>query len=179
MAVEPGRGKPAEPAHGAVPVYGALTSDRIARMRAGDADRERATDVLKAAFAEGRLTKDEYDQRVAHACASRTYGELAAITDDLPVGPLGALALGQVMVPQRPPMNRRAIAALVCGLLPTPVTSVLAISLATGARQEIKKTGERGMAAADAGFALGLFFSVVMAIWFFAVLLAMAAAGGG
>jgi hypothetical protein len=148
-------------------------------MRAADADRERATDVLRAAFAEGRLTKDEYDQRVALACASRTYGELAAITDDLPVGPLGALALGQVLVPQRPPMNGRAIASLICGLLPTPITSVLAISLATSARQEIKATGERGMAAADAGLALGLFFSVAMAIWFVALLLVMAASGGG
>ena len=30
-------------------------------MLAGNADRERAGDVLRAAFAEGRLTKDEYD----------------------------------------------------------------------------------------------------------------------
>jgi Domain of unknown function (DUF1707) len=42
--------------------------------------------VLKAAFAEGRLTRDEYDERPAQACASRTYGELAAITDNLPAG---------------------------------------------------------------------------------------------
>ncbi len=30
-------------------------------LRASDADRERAVDVLKAAFAEGRLTQDEFE----------------------------------------------------------------------------------------------------------------------
>lgn len=38
-------------------------------LRASTADRERAVDVLKAGFAEGRLTKDEYDDRVSQAGA--------------------------------------------------------------------------------------------------------------
>ncbi len=37
---------------------------------AANADRERAIDVLKAGFAEGRLTKAEYDDRVARVYAS-------------------------------------------------------------------------------------------------------------
>jgi len=60
-------------------------------LRAGHADRERAIDVLKAAFAEGRLDQDEYTERVGQVHAARTYSELAALTSDLPVGPLGAL----------------------------------------------------------------------------------------
>ncbi|MGH3419203.1 MAG: DUF1707 SHOCT-like domain-containing protein, partial [Streptosporangiaceae bacterium] len=42
-------------------------------MRAASADRERAVDVLKAGFAEGRLTQDEYNERMNRAYASRTY----------------------------------------------------------------------------------------------------------
>jgi Domain of unknown function (DUF1707) len=61
------------------------------QMRCSTADRERAIDVLKAAFAEGRLDMDEYADRVGKAHASRTYGDLAALTADLPVGPLGTL----------------------------------------------------------------------------------------
>ncbi len=55
-------------------------------MRASHADRERVIDTLKAAFVQGRLTKDELDQRVGQAFASKTYAELAALSADLPAG---------------------------------------------------------------------------------------------
>ena len=60
-------------------------------MRAASADRERAVDVLKAGFTEGRLTQDEYNERIGRAYAARTYGELAAITADLPAGAMPAV----------------------------------------------------------------------------------------
>ncbi len=53
-------------------------------MRASDADRERVADALQRHTAEGRLTLDEFDQRSASAYAARTFGELDAITADLP-----------------------------------------------------------------------------------------------
>ena len=46
--------------------------------------------MLKAAFVQGRLTKDEFDQRVGQTFASRTCGELAALTADLPAGLVAA-----------------------------------------------------------------------------------------
>ena len=55
-------------------------------LRASHADRERVIGTLKAAFIQGRLTKDELDLRVGQTLASRTYAELAAVTDDLPAG---------------------------------------------------------------------------------------------
>jgi hypothetical protein len=55
-------------------------------LRASHADREHVINVLKAAFVQGRLTKDELKARVDQAFASRTYAELAAITADLPTG---------------------------------------------------------------------------------------------
>lgn len=55
------------------------------RLRASDADREQVIDVVKAAFVDGRVTKDELDARISQTLLSRTYGELAVVTSDLPV----------------------------------------------------------------------------------------------
>jgi hypothetical protein len=60
------------------------------QLRTSRADREQAVDVLKAAFVEGRLTKDEFDLRVGQALASRTYAGLAALTADIPGSVAGA-----------------------------------------------------------------------------------------
>ena len=59
------------------------------RLRASDADRERVIDALKAAFVQGRLTRDELDVRAGRALASRTCAELTAITADIPAAPAG------------------------------------------------------------------------------------------
>jgi hypothetical protein len=53
-------------------------------LRASDADRERVAHTLQTALSEGRLTVDEFDERIGTVYAARTYGELAAVTDDLP-----------------------------------------------------------------------------------------------
>ena len=55
---------------------------------AGTADRHRTVNVLRAGFAEGRLTQDEYDERAGLALAARTYQELAELVTDLPAGPM-------------------------------------------------------------------------------------------
>ncbi|MGH3196553.1 MAG: DUF1707 SHOCT-like domain-containing protein [Streptosporangiaceae bacterium] len=53
---------------------------------ASQADREQVFEALKAAFVQGRLTKDEFDQRLGQALA--TYAELDALTADIPAGPI-------------------------------------------------------------------------------------------
>jgi hypothetical protein len=55
------------------------------QLRASHADRERVIDLLKTAFVQGRLTRDELVARVGQALASRTHAELAALTTDIPV----------------------------------------------------------------------------------------------
>jgi len=40
--------------------------------------------TLKAAFVQGMLDRDEFDQRVDRAFAARTHADLAAVTADLP-----------------------------------------------------------------------------------------------
>jgi hypothetical protein len=54
-------------------------------LRASHADREQTIDALKAAFVQGRLTKDEFDARVGQTLTSRTYADLATVTAGLPV----------------------------------------------------------------------------------------------
>ena len=61
------------------------------RLRASDADREQVLEFLKTAFVQGRLTMDELDARAGQALVSRTYGELAALTADIPSGPVRVL----------------------------------------------------------------------------------------
>src|SRR5229473_2635485 len=80
-------------------------------MRSSQADRERAIDVLKAAFAEGRLDQDEYTERVDRVYASRTYADLAMLTGDLPAGPLGTLAPRTVSLPERLPPPSTPVSA--------------------------------------------------------------------
>jgi hypothetical protein len=43
--------------------------------------------VLTGAAGDGRLTPEELEERVAAALTARTYGELAALTSDLPAVP--------------------------------------------------------------------------------------------
>ena len=59
-------------------------------LRASHADREQAIDAVRAAFVQGRLTKDELDARVDQVYASRTYAELAEVTADIPAQVTGA-----------------------------------------------------------------------------------------
>ncbi|MBX6382415.1 MAG: DUF1707 domain-containing protein [Microbispora sp.] len=53
-------------------------------MRASDGDRDRVAAALREHMAEGRLTVDEFNERLEQVYQSRTYGELAKITSDLP-----------------------------------------------------------------------------------------------
>ena len=57
------------------------------RMRAGDAERHAVVEQLGTHFAQGRLTVDEFDERVVRAHASVYLDELPALTADLPRAP--------------------------------------------------------------------------------------------
>ncbi len=54
------------------------------RLRASDADRERAAGVLNAALAEGRLSVAEHSERLDAVYEAKTHAEIAPLVDDLP-----------------------------------------------------------------------------------------------
>jgi hypothetical protein len=62
------------------------------RMRASDADREKVAGILRDAYAEGRLTHSEYDERLTEVYQAMTYGDLIPVMRELPVPP-GTLAV--------------------------------------------------------------------------------------
>ncbi|GAA0386844.1 hypothetical protein Acor_25560 [Acrocarpospora corrugata] len=60
-------------------------------MRASDGDRERVAAALREHMVEGRLDVDEFNERLEQVYKSRTYGELAVVTSDLPATDLHTL----------------------------------------------------------------------------------------
>jgi hypothetical protein len=71
------------------------------RLRASDADRDRAASVLNEALAEGRLTAEEHSERLDSIYAAKTQADLVPVLDDLPVPAGGALAPAPGTGPER------------------------------------------------------------------------------
>jgi hypothetical protein len=93
-------------------------------LRASHADRDQTIEVLKAAFVQGRLTKDEFDARIGQTLASRTYTELATVTADLPAGP--------AVAPSPKPTRRRVGNAARWGTSGLVTPAILAAGFALG-----------------------------------------------
>jgi len=132
------------------PAYGA--GMERAQLLASTTDRDRALEFLKAAFAEGRLSAEEYEARMSKALDARTYADLDALTVDLP----GA----RPAAPPRPPgTNALAIVALICGIAQfcgfLLLGTIPAVVCGHLARRQIRRTGEQGAGLAMAGLVLG------------------------
>ncbi|MEU1284307.1 DUF1707 and DUF4190 domain-containing protein [Kitasatospora sp. NPDC005856] len=133
-----------------------------AAMRAGHADRDRTLDVLKAAFAEGRLSVQEYEQRHEAVAASQTYGQLAALVADLPSGPMTAppavvatpvpATFMAVPPPRARPTNVLAVVSLVASLVGLSAPAVVVGHIA---RSEIRRRDMDGDWAAVLGLVVG------------------------
>jgi len=116
-------------------------------LRACHADREQVIGVLKAAFVQGRLGKDELNARAGQALAARTYGDLATLTADLPAG------LAAVEPPYQPDRARaprpvRTAAWLMClGAVLTLADAATVLMTLPGVRsaavQDVDFTGGR------------------------------------
>jgi len=68
----------------------------VPAVRASDAERERTVVRLREASAEGRLTLEEFIERMTNAYEARTHGELEVLTHDLP-------SVGGISVSRRRP----------------------------------------------------------------------------
>ncbi|MFE0249552.1 DUF1707 and DUF4190 domain-containing protein [Streptomyces sp. NPDC059010] len=156
-------------------------------MLASHADRERAVDVLRAGFGEGRLEQPEFEKRVAQAYAARTVGELALLVADLPQGPVPQPApvtpVPRTFLPvSRPQTNGKAIGSAVCGVLclvSFGLTGIPAVVLGHSARSEIRRTGEGGDALAMTGLVLGWLSTAAWAVLLTLMVVAAAVSGSG
>jgi len=59
-------------------------------LRASHEDRDRVVELLRVAAGDGRLTAEELDERLEVALSARTFGELSALTADLPAAAAAA-----------------------------------------------------------------------------------------
>ena len=65
-------------------------------LRASDADRDQVATLLSTAYAEGRLSRAEHDERIDQLMAAKTFDDLLPITQDLViVGPPAPVATPQ------------------------------------------------------------------------------------
>jgi hypothetical protein len=80
-----------------------MTDDALPDLRASDADRERVSEILRDALAEGRLDMAEFEERLDATYQARTYGELAPITRDLPAAGVTAPAVSLTKDPAAGP----------------------------------------------------------------------------
>jgi Domain of unknown function (DUF4190)/Domain of unknown function (DUF1707) len=176
------------PPYGQVPPYGQIPYGQLPYGQPGavhpgmltaTADRERTMDVLKAAYGEGRITKEEFELRAGRAMNARTYAQLAAVVADLPAGPhLGVMPYQPGYYPAiNTPTSGLAIGALVCGILEIftlGFAAIPAVILGHLARTQIRQTGERGEGMAIAGLVLGY---LGIGIWIL-IAITIAARGG-
>jgi hypothetical protein len=99
------------------------------RMRASDADREAVTARLRDHYAEGRLTRDELDERIATALNAKTLGDLRPVLADLPEPrPLAPQRVPLATAPRLYPVRRRGP-----GLFPLVALALLTLVLVAGA----------------------------------------------
>ncbi len=110
-------------------------------IRASDADRDRIATALREDLAEGRLTTEEFDERLDKALAAKTLGELDGLMADLPSADVSqradtALDRAEDDVPSRRasfyPARRTA-----WGVLFTLGVLILAIWLISGAHPSL------------------------------------------
>jgi len=162
---------------GAGPGYPAVGGER-ARIRAADADRDHVVGFLNTAYSEGRLSKDEYDDRLESALAARTYADLDRLVADLP----GARATRTTMMTPVPRTNGLAVASLACGVAQFafgPLATIPAIVLGHMARSQIKRTGEQGAGLALAGLVLGWAAAILGVLFILFALVVVTRVQGG
>ena len=157
------------------------------QMRSSDRDRDSAQAILQSAYADGRLTREEFDDRCSRVMASQTYDELRTLTADLPgrlpfmqpppvpmpMAPYGYMPVAQ---PQR--TNSLAVGSLICGIgqifVWTPA-SIAAVIMGHIARRQIKQNGESGDGMAVAGLVLGWIGIALTLLFVFIIIVAVAA----
>ena len=101
------------------------------RLRASDADRDRAAAVLNEALAHGRLTAEEHSERLDQLYAAKTHADIVPVIEDLPS--VSAAAPSPATRTAAPAARGRRLVAVFSGISrkghwqPEPVTRILAV----------------------------------------------------
>jgi hypothetical protein len=138
-------------------------SSRFPSMLASRADREATQATLETAFADERLTQDEFESRVGRALSAHTLADLAELTRDLPgapdltpprqpavYGPPASYGPSASYAPARRPGRR--VWWLVAGLAVVVVAVLMALVavVSTGTTQQTSQSAAAPQAAGSA-----------------------------
>lgn len=171
--------------------YGCVTSFPPPDLRVSDAEREPVVEQLRQAFAEGRLTKDEFDQRLALALSARTHGELAPVLSGLPIpvqppGPVARPPSPGPLMPGQPDSDEKAVAvaAHLLGAVTSFVGPLIMVIAARNGRTGFSR--EQAVEALNFQLSLLLITLVTLGIggvvyafaWIFSIIAAVNAGGG-
>ncbi len=115
--------------------------------------------MVKAAFVQGRLAKDEFDVRVARVLAARTYADLNALTAGIPAG------LAKAQPPEAAPQSRSG---------PAPQSTGRKIVKAWACATVVLPSIAVGVALTESGTAIA-FIAIAMAL--FACVIAVPVSG--
>lgn len=105
-----------------------IRQDSRTDIRASDSEREYVAGIMQAAAAQGLLSLDEVDERMATVYAARTRADLVPLTADLPDG-------GRRLMENTPEARKVARTGLIRHAITVAVVAVLLIGVffATGA----------------------------------------------
>jgi Domain of unknown function (DUF1707) len=102
------------------------------QLRASHADRDEAVDLLKGAFVQGRLTRDELDARVSQALTSKTCAQLEALTTDLTAAPVKPAPLplprSKPVQAQTRPKSKKAVKSATGAVIAAGVAAVTVLA---------------------------------------------------
>jgi ferric-dicitrate binding protein FerR (iron transport regulator) len=102
-----------------------MAADRA--MRASDQDRESAAELLRQAYIEGRLSREELDERAAAVYSATTWGDLRDLTADLPPAPARTGLPADIVASRRAPRStQRRVAGKMIWTVVLPLAAGLA-----------------------------------------------------
>ncbi len=97
-------------------------------LRASDQDREQAARSLREHFAAGRLTQEEFDQRVAAVYRASSQSEIRPLVADLPVLPASPAEMRAAHVERRAELQRRLLQQTGGAIVPFVICTVIWIA---------------------------------------------------
>jgi hypothetical protein len=124
-------------------------------MRASDGDREHLVEQLREHHAAGRLTLDEFEDRMQKAYDSRTYGELRTLTRDLPID------LAQLNIQNAARQNAQRGGAIEVGGINVTIPT---IRVGAGRAGRVARRGRPGASAFRSWLALSVLLSGIWLI---------------
>lgn len=109
----------------------------MSQIRIGDAERDAAASALGEHYAAGRLTKDEYDERIDRVWAAKYEDDLVPLFSDLPRRRTPAASARGAVTPAGSGLPKRGLQAAgfhpLMLLAPIAVAAVIAAVIITGA----------------------------------------------